>query len=366
MDSAKAIAARIRKSVSSIPPWLVYASGPVKRPSWKMNTRMPVAAAAVSAFISSVLIGKITEPVSSHSTSAVTMTRIARATGASVAAIDAPWSAKSAADPPTRTAAGAGSARTAVTARCPAAEIGSAGLASLISQVPGELGRRAGLADPGEAAQADGVAGQSGLGRRRRGRDDKNGVRVAGRREVAGNGVRDDPRALAGGQDGRVDAAPAHVQRRERDHQQQHGGAGGHQGGTAHHAVGQPVPAAGLGGRLDPADPPAEQHQQRWDDEQGAGGRDERDDRAAEAHRDQEPLREDGQAGQGGRYRDRAEQDRPARRSQRHPQRALRAGVALKFLTEAPDQEQAVVDGEPEPEPDHQVQGEDGAAAAPR
>ena len=95
-----------------------------------------MAAAAVSAFISSVLIGKITEPVSSHSTSAVTMTRIARATG-SVAAIDAPWSAKSAADPPTRTAAGAGSARTAVTARCPAAEMGSAGLASLISQVPG-------------------------------------------------------------------------------------------------------------------------------------------------------------------------------------------------------------------------------------
>ena len=64
------------------------------------------------------------------------MTRIAIASG-SVAAIVAPWSAKSAADPPTSTGTGAGKARTAVTACCPAAEIGSAGLASVISQVPG-------------------------------------------------------------------------------------------------------------------------------------------------------------------------------------------------------------------------------------
>ncbi len=56
--------------------------------------------------------------------------------------------------------------------------------------------------------------------------------------------------------------------------------AGGDQGGTAHHAVGQPVPAAGLGGRFDPADSSAEQHQQRRDDEQGAGGGDDRHDRA--------------------------------------------------------------------------------------
>jgi hypothetical protein len=108
----------------------------VNRPSWKMNTRMPVAVAAVSAFISSVLTGKITEPVSSHSTSRVTTTRIARASGR-VAAIDAPWSAKSAAAPPTSTGTGAGRARTASTACCPAGEIGSAGLASLISHVPG-------------------------------------------------------------------------------------------------------------------------------------------------------------------------------------------------------------------------------------
>ena len=99
---------------------------------------MPVAEAAVSAFISRVLTGRITDPVSSHSTSNVTATSIAIQSG-SVAAIDAPRSAKSAAAPPTRTGTGAGAARTALTARWPAAEIGSAGLASLISHVPGAI-----------------------------------------------------------------------------------------------------------------------------------------------------------------------------------------------------------------------------------
>jgi hypothetical protein len=59
------------------------------------------------------LKGEITEPVISHSTKTVTMTRIVSASGS------------------------AGRARTAATACCPAAEIGSAGLASVISQVPG-------------------------------------------------------------------------------------------------------------------------------------------------------------------------------------------------------------------------------------
>ena len=179
------------------------------------------------------------------------------------------------------------------------------------------------------------------------------------RREISGHGVRDDPCALAGGQYGRVDAAPAHAQRRGSDRQQQHCRAGGHQDRTAHHAIGQPVPAA-LGFRgPGPADPAAEQHQQRRDDQQRAGRGDQRDHRAAEAHRDQEPLRENCQGCQRDRYRRRTEQDRPAGRGHRHPQGAFGAGVLPHFLTEPPHQEQAVVDGQAEPEADHQVQRED-------
>ena len=123
-----------------------------------------MAVAAVSAFISSVLTGKITEPVSSHSTSTVTTTRSASASG-SVVAIDAPWSAKSAADPPTRTGTGAGRARTALTACWPAGEIGSAGLASLISHVPGAscAGALAWVM-PGSLARLPGITGQHELG----------------------------------------------------------------------------------------------------------------------------------------------------------------------------------------------------------
>ena len=178
-------------------------------------------------------------------------------------------------------------------------------------------------------------------------------------REVAGDCVRDDPGALAGGQDGRVDAAPPHAKRRSSDHQQQHRGARGDQRGPAHHASSQPVPGTRVRTRPGSADAPAEQHQQRGHDQQGTGSGDQRDERAAEPHRDQEALREDGQAGQRCRDRGRAEHNRPAGRGQRRPERFIRAGLPLQFFAETPDQEQAVVDREPETQTDHHVHRED-------
>ena len=93
-------------------------------------------------------------------------------------------------------------------------------------------------------------------------------------------------------------------------------------------------------------------------DERDRGGH-QRDQRAADAHRVEEPLREDEQRGERAGDGQRAEQD-GAPGGRHRPAHRREAGPGLRdLLAVARDDEQAVVDRQPEPEPGDQVEGED-------
>ena len=81
--------------------------------------------------------------------------------------------------------------------------------------------------------------------------------------------------------------------------------------------------------------------------------------RSAEPHRVEEALREDEQRGQRHRDRDRGEEHRPPRRVQGAPH-GVDTGPRLRdLLAVARDDEQAVVDRQPQPQTGGQVEGED-------
>ena len=90
------------------------------------------------------------------------------------------------------------------------------------------------------------------------------------------------------------------------------------------------------------------QDQERRQDEEGRGRGDKRDDDPADPHRDEEALREDAEAGQGRRDRDRAEEHGVAGVAQRRQQRPRRVGSLPELLAEPRHGEQAVVHRQPE------------------
>ena len=187
--------------------------------------------------------------------------------------------------------------------------------------------------------------------------------------------------ARAPGQDLGVDRGEPDLQERDAEGDQRDGAYRRDRDGPAHHEAGQAVPEALLRrGRVALGAPLQELRRQRvhprpedaehgrQDHERDAGG-EEGDERAADSHRVQEPLREDDQRGESGRDRERGEQHRPAggphRRAQRLP--ALSASARgnrvdappRELLAVAGDDEQAVVDRQPEPQTGGQVQRED-------
>ena len=92
----------------------------------------------------------------------------------------------------------------------------------------------------------------------------------------------------------------------------------------------------------------------------------ERDQRAADPHRAQEVLREDGERRERGRHGQRREEHRAAGRRHRAAERDQPGSRARQLLAVARDDEQAVVDRQPEAEAGHEVEREDRDRASAR
>src|SRR5581483_3522784 len=105
-------------------------------------------------------------------------------------------------------------------------------------------------------------------------------------------------------------------------------------------------------------DAPAEQREERGHDGQRDQARERRDDQATDRHRAQEREREDEQRPEGGRHGDRAERDRAAGGRDRGPQRIEPGAGPRELLAVARDEQQAVVDREPQAGARHEVERE--------
>ena len=138
-----------------------------------------------------------------------------------------------------------------------------------------------------------------------------------------------------------------------------------------HHGAREPVPEAFRGGArvgLGPAleelggervDPLAEEREDGGQDRQRDRRRRERDERAADAHRVEEPLREHRQRRQRARDGDRGVGHGPAGGRHRSPERLHACARLGDLLAVARDDEQAVVDREAQPEARDEVERED-------
>ncbi len=190
-------------------------------------------------------------------------------------------------------------------------------------------------------------------------------------RELAADRVVGLARARRVGQHGRVDGVELDRKEGQAEDDQEERAQRRHRDRSPHDEAREPVPEAllrwprvGLGAPLQElrragVDPGAEQGQHRGQDGQRDQRREQRHQCAAEAHRVEEALREDEQRGERGRDGQRGEEDRaPGRRH--HPPHRLQPGSALgDLLAVAGDDEEAVVDRQPEPERRRQVEGED-------
>ena len=114
------------------------------------------------------------------------------------------------------------------------------------------------------------------------------------------------------------------------------------------------APPATRGERVHPL---AEQDEERGQDGQRDQARERRDQAAGDPHRAQEPEREEGERRDRSRDGHRAEGDGPARRRDRPPDGIGARPEPRELLAVAGDEEQAVVDPEPEPDPGDDVQG---------
>ncbi len=174
----------------------------------------------------------------------------------------------------------------------------------------------------------------------------------------------DDSRLSCRWQHPGVGAAPDHVQERRAERQQHDDDDGGVGDRAAHHAAREPVPGTrGLVGArpghrvpshraadAQRVDPGAEHGEKGRQDGQRGEHVDEHGRHAAVAHRAQEHLGEQHQAGQRDRDRDTRDRDRAAGRRHRPGQRRLGGTRPAHLLAEPADDEEPVVDGKPEPE----------------
>ncbi len=180
-------------------------------------------------------------------------------------------------------------------------------------------------ADVGDAAQVAGPRGD--LARLAPALDSDHHRLVAEGREVGAEDVVDLARACRLRQDLGVDGGELDRGERDPERDQEDRGGRGDPPRDPHHQAREPVPEAlggrarvGLGaplqeGRGEGVDAVAEQRQDRGQHDQRDRGGDQRDQRSAQPHRVEEPLREDQQRGERAGHGQRAEEDRAARRS---------------------------------------------------
>ena len=147
-------------------------------------------------------------------------------------------------------------------------------------------------------------------------------------------------------------------------------GEKGDPAGPPDHELGQAVPESrfsragvAIGGTLKPlrregVHPRSQQRQYRRQNDQRKRGGNERDQRACDSHRAQEVLGEHGERRDRGGHRQRTVSDRPAGGCERPAERLGAEAGATGLLAIAGDREQAVVDGQPEPEAGDDVKGE--------
>ena len=139
----------------------------------------------------------------------------------------------------------------------------------------------------------------------------------------------------------------------------------------AHHEAGEPEPEPVLGrprfllcppaqrGRRERINARSQQSEDRRQDDQRDRGGDQRDERPADPHRVEEALRKHEQRRDRTRDGESTEQNGPPRCRHRPPHRLeARAGLRDLFAV-ARDDEQAVVDRQPEAQADHKVERED-------
>ncbi|HEY6778233.1 MAG TPA: hypothetical protein VI122_17135 [Thermoleophilaceae bacterium] len=183
--------------------------------------------------------------------------------------------------------------------------------------------------------------------------------------------VVDPVRAGAVGQDLGVDRGEPDAEEGDPERDQQRRACDRDPAGEPHHQPREPVPEALLGGPgvafraaaeeggRKSIDARSEQGQDRRQHDQRHRRGDQRDQRPADAHRVQEALGEDEQRRERAGHGQRAEQNRAPRCCHRAPH-GLESGARLgDLLAVARDDEQAVVDRQPEPESDHEVERED-------
>ena len=189
--------------------------------------------------------------------------------------------------------------------------------------------------------------------------------------ELRAHRVVDLARAGLLGQHLRVDRRELDREERDPERDQQRRGHRGDPPRDPHHEARQPVPEPGARGpgvrlgaaleerRSERVHAPPQQRQDRRQHDQRDRRRDQRDQRAAEAHRVEEVLREDEQRGESSGNGERREQDRASRRGQGAAHRFETGPRARDLLAIARDDEEAVVDRQPEPEARNEVDRED-------
>ena len=156
-----------------------------------------------------------------------------------------------------------------------------------------------------------------------------------------------------------------HAEGRDGEHDQDGRRHGRHPTRPSHHPRGEPRPAA-AGGELlqalrrERVDSRAEPVEERGQRNERDDARSQRHEDAAEAHRVEELLREDEQAGHRRGHGEGAEDDGATRASHRRGERLGPVPVPCGLLTPPRDDEERVVDREPEPEAGDEVEGEDG------
>ena len=156
------------------------------------------------------------------------------------------------------------------------------------------------------------------------------------------------------------------MQERHGEHYQHDDCRGGPDGGSAHHAGGDAIPATRLGDfallgnvTADVGDALSGADKDRGQDEESEGTGSQHDDGTGHSHGVHEALGEDGKGCHRRRDRDRAEQHGVASGAADCRQSLLDRAVSPVLLTKARHDEEAEVDGEPQPEGDHEVEGED-------
>ena len=291
-------------------------------------------------FITSCLIGRITEPVIRKSTIRVEITTIASAMGRLAARLC--WkSTKWAAAPVTSTVepAGSGRARISLTRFRLLSVMKGLLLIAWITVSP--LGNWRGGSTAMTPSSPLSCSLDLGDRLRRAVLDQQADRGVAEGRELGPQDVVDLPRAGARREHLSVHRGELEVPERNPEHDQERGGDDRNGGGTSHDETGEPVPEARLGlGRLPlgaplqelrrpGVDPVAEQRQDCGQDRQGDRRGEQRHQRSPEPHRVEEALREDDQRRHRRGHGQRGEEDRPSGRVHRPLHRlGARAQVA--------------------------------------